>query len=497
MLTRSSRKFAPTLSACAPRSVETFSTSSKVSRSRAVGDVVAVPKLATPEMLTAGPASSLTGAARRLRVYCDARLVQRARRERRHEARGEGLVAVGERRAAAHGVQAADVARVEALDLVEVVARRELVPLIRPLVEAEQKIRRVEARGHDARRDARPRVTRLVEARVDGRDGRGRDRDDGRVVQARLLEVREEEGAVARERPAEGSPVLRLRERVFGRRERVARVEPLAAQEPVDPPAIVVRPRAGDDVDDPARRAPELRDAARGDDLELADDLLAVEGAGEVGRVVVRREAVHDEAVVDEALPRDGESGAGDGRGLGKALVGDGVRARHARRERGEVEVVAPIQRQTVDLLRRDRLGQLRARRLDDGHVRLGHPHALRHAGHRQRERHFERLPDREREPPAQRREARPLDPKQVSPDGEVGEPVTPLVVGRRGSALVGLGVRDGDGRAGQGRAVRVQNSPADGGGGHRRLPPRAPRAEGQEQQRAEDERRERRAHRS
>jgi hypothetical protein len=33
-----------------------------------VGEKVAVPRLATPLMLMAGPASSLTGAARRLRV---------------------------------------------------------------------------------------------------------------------------------------------------------------------------------------------------------------------------------------------------------------------------------------------------------------------------------------------------------------------------------------------------------------------------------------------
>ena len=36
--------------------------------SRAVGEVVAVPKLATPEMVTAGPTRSLAGASRRLRV---------------------------------------------------------------------------------------------------------------------------------------------------------------------------------------------------------------------------------------------------------------------------------------------------------------------------------------------------------------------------------------------------------------------------------------------
>ena len=34
-----------------------------------MGEKVAVPKFATPEMLTAGPAASFTGALNRLRVY--------------------------------------------------------------------------------------------------------------------------------------------------------------------------------------------------------------------------------------------------------------------------------------------------------------------------------------------------------------------------------------------------------------------------------------------
>src|SRR6185369_11112301 len=48
----------------------------------------------------------------------EARLVERARRERRDETKGRGLVAVSERRAVAHCVEAADVARVETLDVV-------------------------------------------------------------------------------------------------------------------------------------------------------------------------------------------------------------------------------------------------------------------------------------------------------------------------------------------------------------------------------------------
>src|SRR4051812_45598676 len=251
------------------------------------------------------------------------------------------------------------------------------------MIDPEQEIRGIEARRYDARRDVRPFVANPVETRVDRRDVGGRDGNDGGVVQTRLLEVREEEGAVASERPAEGSAVLRLCEGVFRRRERVARVEPLVAKESVYASSVVVRARLRDDVDDAARGPPELGDAARSYALELANHFLTVERAGEVCRVVVRREPVNDEPVVDESLPRDGEPGARDGGRFGKALVGDRVRARDAGRERREVEVVAPVQGQRVNLLRRDGLGHLRARSLDDGRIRVAHLYALRDAGHR------------------------------------------------------------------------------------------------------------------
>jgi hypothetical protein len=111
MFTRSSRKSAPTFSECAPRPAERLSSASKVSRSRAVGEKVAVPKLAAPEMLTAGPVPSLTGALSRLR---------------------------------------ADVARVEARDVVQVVARRQLGRGVNLVIEAEEEVGGVEPGRHDA-----------------------------------------------------------------------------------------------------------------------------------------------------------------------------------------------------------------------------------------------------------------------------------------------------------------------------------------------------------
>ena len=51
-------------------------------------------------------------------------------------------------------------------------------------------------------------------------------------------------------------------------------IERVITQEPVEPSAPGVRARPRKDVDGPRRRASEFGDAARGDHLELADDLL-------------------------------------------------------------------------------------------------------------------------------------------------------------------------------------------------------------------------------
>ena len=71
-------------------------------------------------------------------------------------------------------------------------------------------IRYVEAARELARLDAWPCEAQRVEPRVYGRGVRRLDRDEPRVVAARLLEVEEEEGSVSLQRAAERRAVLGL-----------------------------------------------------------------------------------------------------------------------------------------------------------------------------------------------------------------------------------------------------------------------------------------------
>src|SRR5262249_6748851 len=151
------------------------------------------------------------------------------------------------------------------------------------------------------------------QACIDGADVQGSDGQHAGGMVAGLLEVAEEEGAVAVHGPAEAGSVLALGERVFFDSQRVLSVEALVAQEAVGLAVKVVVAGAGDDADDAAGAAAELGDAARGNDLEFLYDFLAVEGAGEVGGVVVGRETVDYEVVVQVALSGDRDSLSGNG----------------------------------------------------------------------------------------------------------------------------------------------------------------------------------------
>ena len=123
---------------------------------------------------------------------------------------------------------------------------------------------------------------------------------------------------------------------------------------------------AGDHVDVAAEGAAELGLSAGGDDLELADDVEAVEGAGESGGVVVGGEAVDDEGVGEVALAADGDALAGDGGGFGEELGAGGVGGRDSGDEEGEVEEVAAEQGEVLDLFGGDGLGDFAAVQLDE-----------------------------------------------------------------------------------------------------------------------------------
>ena len=123
----------------------------------------------------------------------------------------------------------------------------------------------------------------------------------------------------------------------------------------------------GDHVDVAAQRAAELRLPAGGDDLKFVDHVQTVERPVESGRIVVGGQSVDDEAVGEIALAADGNTLAGDGRGLGEKLIGGGVGGRHAGDQQGEIEKIAPVDRQVVDLGLRHRSGDLAAGRFEDG----------------------------------------------------------------------------------------------------------------------------------
>ena len=155
------------------------------------------PKFAVPEMLTAGPVRSLGGASSRLRVTW--RRVSFSVLAERFRRRFRASVWSGLRRAVPRltSLMPAHVPRVVARDLVEAVARGQECPGPGPVVEADEHVRRVVTGSEEPGPDAGPRIAGGVEARVDGGDGRRGDGDDAGRVEARLLEVGEQEGAVA------------------------------------------------------------------------------------------------------------------------------------------------------------------------------------------------------------------------------------------------------------------------------------------------------------
>ena len=191
----------------------------------------------------------------------------------------------------------------------------------------------------------------------------------------------------------------------------------------------------------PAERAAELGDAAGADDRELADDLLAVERPRQLRGVVVGGEAVDDEGVGEVALGGDRDAGARHRGGLGEPLVGAGVRPRHARREQGEVEIVPPVERQVVDLLRRDRRRDLRADGLHER--RFGGDRDRLREGGAQGHRHLHRGADVEPQPPLPGSGAGGGDVHPVVAHGEHREAETPLPVGDGGLRLVALEMGD------------------------------------------------------
>src|SRR5262249_16466267 len=103
------------------------------------------------------------------------RFVGRGRADRGDFAERNRLIAIGERRATADGVQASDAARIQTVNVIEAVARRQQIARIDAVIGARQKIGRVVPPGGEPGADARPGKFDLVKRVVDGRYVRGRD----------------------------------------------------------------------------------------------------------------------------------------------------------------------------------------------------------------------------------------------------------------------------------------------------------------------------------
>ena len=92
-----------------------------------MGEPESVPKVATPEMLTAGPIGSVGRRFRLLCVNCAARFVDRPRRKGRDVAHGHGLIGIVQPGGAVTAFKRAGAARVIAVNVVQAVADAELV----------------------------------------------------------------------------------------------------------------------------------------------------------------------------------------------------------------------------------------------------------------------------------------------------------------------------------------------------------------------------------
>ena len=228
----------------------------------------------------------------------------------------------------------------------------------------------------------------------------------------------------------------------------------------------LVRARLGDDVDDRAARAPELRREAVLINLKLLHRLFreliggphaaAPQCLTEESVVVVH--AVNLQTVQSAALPADREVAA--------ARV-----AHHTGRERGEVLEVAPVDRQVVNRALIDRRGDRGAPSFDDcGFAR--HEHITRvYAGHvyvyiTHREVNVERCLAAHRDGDiligcfVESLCARSAD--GVLTGRQEDDAIVAFAIGRRGFLQAGRLVLRRDRRVGHSRTVRVEHAPFD-----------------------------------
>jgi hypothetical protein len=164
-----------------------------------------------------------------------------------------------------------------------------------------------------------------------------------------------------------------------------------------------------------------------------------------------------DEVVVQVALAGYRDTRAGNRRRLGKAVRGSEVGARHVGREQREIEIVAPIERQAVDFVRRDCRCQLGTSRFDercaaDDGVDEGHAGRLEH------DRHLDLIADREAQVDVRRGETTQLRGQVVVADWKVEDPEAARRVGDRLRYLVRRMIANLDGGARHDETARIMH---------------------------------------
>src|SRR5581483_1620693 len=175
------------------------------------------------------------------------------------------------------------------------------------------------------------------------------DRDQARLVQFALLEIREVEGAVADGGSTGAGAVLRLGQRESRAGKRVGRVQALVTEVAIEIAVQRVGAASRHHTDVSAERASELGLAAGGHHLELVHGVEAVEDAAESGGIVVGGQAVNDEAVREITLACYRDSLAGDRGGFGEELGAGGIGWRYARHEKCEIQEIAAVEREVAD----------------------------------------------------------------------------------------------------------------------------------------------------
>ena len=294
------------------------------------------------------------------------------------------------------------------------------------------------------------------------------------VFDAALIAA-EQEQLVLDDRRAERAAELIAVQAVALRREEVARVETVVAEELEGVAVHFVRSRLGHQVHRRCGVMPVPRRQRARLHLELLQRVGKRRRQVQVVERIVVRAAVHDvgDAVRLAAGDRD--------RDRRKILVGVEIACRRGRREAGEENQLgglSSVQRQLHHALVVDHLADAGVLRLDEGGVRR-HRHLLADRADRERDVQLRARSDLQDDAAAHVGvEALQHDLQLVRPDGQVRQRVGAVGAGEHGARHPCIGLRDSDLRARNRTAARVADDAGELRASHRLRPRGAGRDE-------------------